>query len=789
MSRLELVWNKKIADKERRIGRVFGKDRFLMSIIGFLLGRVFLFYQMNPMIIAYYGIFAAQSQYRFFIFVSSVLGLLTMGNTLYKVKYISILFMMTIFFSYRETKKKSLSSMGQAILGSLLTLGAGIGMAFFQGIFGYYFLLSLLESILVFALTLIYGKGQGLIGCWKRSQFGQEEIIGFAILLSSAVAGIGDFSILGISFIAWTSMMFIFFISYHGGPAMGCVMGTLLGTILVLGGYEGSWIIGTFSAAGMIGGLFKPLGKIGIVIGFALGSSIFMMYFHDQKIDPSLVKTFIIAIPAFMLLPDSWFNQLCKYLSFERELEQEAYIRRISTITKEKLEDFSHAFQTLATTFTHLSDKRSTLTHEEVSKLFDDIASAVCSQCGLRSHCWENDFYYTYQTVFGILGAAEKKGRIESSDIPQDFLNHCVKAEKFIATTNQFFEIYKLNLIWHNRIIESRELVSQQLYGVAAIMERLSRDVHMEIQFDEYWEEKLGVELDRNQIPFKDIIVFQNSEGRHEVDLQCKSCNGNRNCIRTILPILQKGLGKPMKPYHTLCVNQPMSDFCTLRFIEEEQYKLTTGMARAIKDHNTVSGDNYTFLELKNGQSLLALSDGMGGGEKAYEESAASIELLEQFMDSGFDKDIAVKMINSVLVLKSSEEVFSTLDMCIIDLYTGLCELVKIGAASTFIKRGDQVEVIKSTSLPVGMFSHVDLDVNRKKLKNGDIIVMVSDGVLDSKEGLLDKEVWIQKVLQNFEGYNPQNIADFLLEQAKDNAQGKINDDMTVLVARVWKNI
>lgn len=789
MSRLELTVGKKFLDKEGRMGKIFRKDTLMVSFIGFLLGRVFLFCEMNPMVIAYYGVFASKSNYRFYLFISTVLGLLTMGNTLYGVKYISILLVMTILLSYGETKKKSFPLMGQAIIGGLLTFSMGVGIAFLNGILSYYLLLSLLESILVFSLTLIYGKGEDIVtGSWKRSQFSQEEIVGFAILVSSAIAGIGEFSVIGVSFTAWISTIIIFSVAYHGGPAMGCVMGTLLGTILVLGGYEGSWIIGAFSAAGMMGGLFKQLGKLGVAIGFTLGSGIFMFYFHGKELDASLVKAFILAIPGFMILPDSWLDKVCKNISFENDLEQEAYIRRIATMTKEKLQDFSHAFQTLANTFTHLSHKRSTLTHEEVSKLFDDIASAVCSDCGLCSHCWESDFYYTYQTVFSILGAAEKKGKVEQSDIPKDFLNRCVKAEEFIATTNQFFEIYKLNLTWHNRIIESRELVSQQLYGVASIMDRLSRDVHMEIQFDKYWEEKLRVELDRNQIPVRDVIVFENPVGRYEIHLQCKSCNGKRDCIRKILPVLQKNLGRPIKPHHTHCITEPISNLCTLRFIEEEKYKLTMGMARAIKEHNTISGDNYTFLELKSGQSLLALSDGMGGGEKAHEESAAAIELLEQFMDSGFDKDIAVKMINSVLVLKSSEEAFSTLDMCVIDLYTGLCELIKIGAASTFIKREDRIEMIKSTSLPVGILSHVDIDVNRKMLKSGDMIIMVTDGVLDSKEGLLEKEVWIEKALQNFEGHNPQDLADYLLEQAKINSQGKIKDDMTVLVARVWRN-
>ena len=91
----------------------------------------------------------------------------------------------------------------------------------------------------------------------------------------------------------------------------------------------------------------------------------------------------------------------------------------------------------------------------------------------------------------------------------------------------------------------------------------------------------------------------------------------------------------------------------------------------------------------------------MGCGTSACIESETVIELLEQLLDSGFDPDCALKMINSVMVMNSLDEHPATLDYGIIDLHSGMCDLVKIGAAATFVKRGKWVETIKSTSMPL----------------------------------------------------------------------------------------
>jgi len=188
-----------------------------------------------------------------------------------------------------------------------------------------------------------------------------------------------------------------------------------------------------------------------------------------------------------------------------------------------------------------------------------------------------------------------------------------------------------------------------------------------------------------------------------------------------------------------------------------------------------------------SGKYILALSDGMGTGQAASSQSKVAISLLEQFMETGFDQDTAIKLINSILVLKSDDDSFATIDLSAIDLYDGKIEFVKIGAAPTFIKRQNKVEVVKTVSLPAGILSDIDTELVSKNADNGDFIIMVTDGIIDSFKLEEGGEQNLIKFIEDIDSINPQGIADLILAEACSKCKDKPVDDMTVLVAKVWK--
>ncbi|MBQ4145165.1 MAG: SpoIIE family protein phosphatase [Clostridia bacterium] len=194
------------------------------------------------------------------------------------------------------------------------------------------------------------------------------------------------------------------------------------------------------------------------------------------------------------------------------------------------------------------------------------------------------------------------------------------------------------------------------------------------------------------------------------------------------------------------------------------------------------SGDAIMLSHLKEGKYLAVLSDGMGTGRTAGRQSEAIIDLLESFMVAGFDKSVAVKLINSVMVMKSAKEAFATVDMCMVDLYTGDAEFIKNGAQPSYIMRDDHVEIIRSTSLPVGLISGIETETFANKLNCGDVVVLVSDGMELKGEG----ERWIYQTLEEMSRKTePDKIARDLLNKALELKEGKRDDDMSVIVMKI----
>ena len=333
--------------------------------------------------------------------------------------------------------------------------------------------------------------------------------------------------------------------------------------------------------------------------------------------------------------------------------------------------------------------------------------------------------------------------------------------------------------IHDNASIEGRELIGWQLAGVSGVIKDLADEMDSSLRFKTDLEEKLWSALAKNSIDVESITVFENKSGRYEVNLKHKLYYNKKRWNRTVIHMLNTVLQRRMQTDDDIdkaLVNNT-------RFIEEIPLKVSCGAARLAKGHKPESGDSYSFIDLKDGNFLLILSDGMGSGKQAREESASAVELLDSFLASGFDKSLAVTIVNATLMLNKNDECFTTMDICAVDLYTGETEFIKMGASPTFILRGGAVFAIRSSTLPIGILKDVDMDITRKKMLRNDILVMVTDGMAEA----VNKEDWIADALRECHHTAPQDIADYLLSEAQRLTVGDIRDDMTVIVAGIWE--
>lgn len=176
----------------------------------------------------------------------------------------------------------------------------------------------------------------------------------------------------------------------------------------------------------------------------------------------------------------------------------------------------------------------------------------------------------------------------------------------------------------------------------------------------------------------------------------------------------------------------------------------------------------------------------MGSGEEAFRESAMVVEMMEELLTAGFPMEMAIQMLNTALVMGREEVYFSTVDMCVFDLYEGSCELLKAGASTTFIRYSDRIEKITSATLPIGVIQNIEIDCISRELHDGDFVIMVTDGVTDALP-VGEQESLIGTFIKGTRSQNPKEMAHYILEQVLEWTGEAPMDDMTVIVIGVWE--
>jgi len=765
------------------------KANLIILPAAFLLGRISLLGGLMPFGIALYAATLGLNINRIMISIAIFAGMLTSGAT---VQIYTAAVAMLLFNALNIPFKKSTgSSFRVGIIAFIGVLIPEMLLTFLQGFLMYDIIKSIINGFIIFALVFVFKNVLEVLGNpSRRYQLTSEEILSIAIACALALGGLGDWNILGVSLKNILCILIILVFSYRTGAGNGAAIGVIVGTVISISSSSSPIIIASYAFCGLLAGILKNMGKIGSCVGVLMGNALLTFYTNGSTEVLLYLYEIIASIVLFMLIPSKLMDTVVT--KFDKSLaakgDKKGYSVRIKEITVDKLNRFSKAFCEMAKTFDEISETKAVTEKHDITTIFDRVADRVCKDCSLCVHCWEHNFCNTYQIMFKIVEKLDSKGWIEASDIPQYFLERCERIDDFVRAVNNVFELFKIDMVWRSKIGESRGLVSQQLKSMSIIISNLANELNTDICFKDDLENQIILELTKAGVKNADAVVYENKYKKYEMTLSFKGCGGKRSCIGIVEKIVSEVVGRKMVKDDCECGLNTKNNICTIKLVEEETYKVITGVARMAKNDKYVSGDNYTFLNTDDGKYIAALSDGMGTGHKACMQSKATVSLIEQFMESGFDKDTTVKLINSILVLRSTDDSFATIDISVIDLYEGEVEFCKVGAAPTFIKREDYVEVIKAATLPAGILSEVEVELIHKKVNNGDFVIMLSDGIIDSFKHCQDSVKEVQNLLQNMDTKNPQKMADDLLNAALSHCpNNEPEDDMMVMVSKIWR--
>lgn len=698
-------------------------------------------------------------------------------------------------------------------LGKFVFIAAFLGQAIkiiFKQFIIYDLLISISLGFIGYIFYKIFSKSIIVLNEIKTKKvFALEEIIGAVLMISVASTCLGNFKILGLQISNIISILMILVLGWKNGILIGTTSGVTVGVVLGIITNSNPILIAAFALSGMIAGILSKFGKIGVIVGFVLGNLLLTYVYNGQIVELIHFKEILVASLALVLIPNKIEINISDLFGRHECLEEGAKYRLNGGIeTIEKLNNVSDVIKQMSGTYGQVAattvDEKEIIENnkeifiEELQKDIENLTDNIL---------YDDISNYNEKILNDIFEYMENNEKINKNGLLEIYKNNnsyilgfdnksiAVELEKdikeMVKAINKSYSNSKLNFIINAKVNEANKNVSNQLNGVSKAIEDIANDIKKDniYEFQKEKEEILSICRQR-QIDVLEVIIKQESSGRYIIKIYLNTCmkEDKIECpTNKIKEILQKVFNEEIILQEEKCGIKKKEKICYQTYLSKDKYGMQIGVSNTKKEGETVSGDSSIQIKLKDGKYLFALSDGMGSGPEARKSSQIAVKMLGRLLSNGFDKETSIKLINNTILNNTKQETFATLDILILDLYAKNAEYIKNGAAPSYLKNGKNVDIIKNLSLPTGILNNIDLVVYDRDLEENDIIVMCTDGIIESNKEYKNKELWVKNILENMETENVKKIADIILKEAIDNNYGKAEDDMSVIVIKVRK--
>ncbi|WP_257351308.1 stage II sporulation protein E [Pseudalkalibacillus decolorationis] len=779
---------------KQRIERFFLHWGVLMFCTGFLLGRALILSEISPFALPFFGaVLMLKSERAGVAAVALLAGALTTFDKTGLFVSIGLIVFMILHSILTNLLKSNYKILPITVFAASFITRMSLQSFASEPITTGALLMVVIEAGLGSILTMIFLQSIPLLSLKKiQHSLKNEEIVCFIILLASVMTGTIGWQIYDLSIEHILSRYLVLVFAIVGGAAIGATVGVVTGLILGLANIDSLYQMSLLAFSGLLGGLLKEGRKIGVSIGLLIGTLLLGLYGEENVVLTQTLLESGAAMALFLLTPNSAISKVSRYIPGTKEYtqEQQQYLRKIRDVTANRVEQFSTLFQALSHSFSTagsvgIKEEEGT---RELDMFLSNITEKTCQTCFKKRHCWANNFDTTYNLMTQIMADTTPQGKLKDRGLQMEWERHCVRSKKVAETIQYELGQYHANIKLKQQVKESRRLVAEQLHGVSQVMDNFAKEIQRERENHQIQEEQIKESLDDIGLEVGNVEIYSLDRGCVDIEMSIPYCNGRGESEKVIAPLLSDILEETVIVKSEECAVYP-NGYCHVVFSSAQNFVVETGVSSAAKGGAWISGDSHSMIELGVGKYAVAISDGMGNGERAHLESNETLKLLQKILQSGIDETTAIKSVNSVLSLRTTDEVFSTLDLAMIDLQAASVRFLKIGSSPSFVKRGDQVRMIEGSNLPMGIIEEFDVEVVNDQLKSGDLLVMMSDGIFEGPKHVENTELWMKRKIREIDSDDPQIIADLLLEEVIRTDSGQIEDDMTVVVTKIERNI
>ncbi len=778
-----------------RLKQIFRYQNIIIYILTFLMATLSIKGEIVPFGLAMLAACVGETVPLIGVYISAIVGTFVGNGAAATGNFVGIsivYFLLVLFVKTKiaiDERNESIKSGGKLFSAAMIVTI----ITSYRNTFSWYdvFMGSISASIM-YVFYKIFVNGLATIKEFNNKKaFTIEEVVASVIIASVAIVALSKVFILGYSITEILILFMIMALGWKHGVLVGAITAISIGlSITFIEGLTVSQVL-LFVVAGIISGLLGKLGKVCLVLVLIVGNVLLAKYNINNPEMLLYIREMMIASVGLLLLPKKVKLNIEDLLGKHKLIANTGENRLNGTTDEisEKLKSISDMFNELV----KVQDKEEIIRDENFIQDFLDNVESIK----------DNIFYDVIadedtDIARDICKVLKEQDIIVDKDLVNILNNHnnfvILKDENI---KNDIQEVIKIA----NRTLKNEQIkrakeeerkknlasINENLKNVTKVIDKCVEEISKPKETI-YTKKEQEIEL---LLKSKGIKIYQsrlkklkNEKYIIELKLDFQDQRLREKAIETgIADVISKAIGSKIV-FQRDRVDEENQEYSQI-YASEDKYILQVGSAKTTKDGSTVSGDCSLQIKLADGKYLVAIADGMGSGEKARECSKITLRLVKQMLSAGFNGEESVKLINSRMNLSQNKEMYSSLDIAILDLFAGKIELLKNGACNTYVKNKKAIKQIKSENLPVGIVENIELKSTTLEVNDGDIIVMYSDGVVDSKENV-GKE-WIEDYLRNISTNNVQKIADLILSEAIDNGFGIAHDDMTIIVTKIVK--
>lgn len=525
-------------------------------------------------------------------------------------------------------------------------------------------------------------------------------------------------------------------------------------------------IVGWSALVGGVAVAFSPFSRVPSALAVVLVEAVFWLF--NARVGAgwqSLVVTAVGAVSS-LAVPRSFVKKARSIFLKDSKRTYSSIVNRRGRDMASRLYHTSDVFFEMSKTLENIANERNEYTPK---KLAEDVAKNYCAKCEDCGECFRALGEDTRSMLEPMTTAALARGKTSILDMPPFITSHCSKMRSLASVINSAAEAYRKRSEQQDSVASEKIVMSEQFAGVALVLDALAQECGEHVSFATDEIDGLKSELLRHNIVASDVVV-----------------SGVGDCLSATVIVRAQDAEKQMlakvvsKALSTRLEVAKISDRGGEKAVYLEPapaFEVAYGIAERMRSGEDVSGDSRTVQNVTRTARLFAICDGMGSGESAKKASLAAVGMIESFYRAGLAGDIVLSLVNRLLKI-SLDGNFSSLDISVIDTKSGGLDVIKLGSATSFIVRRDSVEAVACSLPPAGIVDLPSPTTLRFQLYDGDMVVMMSDGVFDAidTKGFLD-------VLDAQHTSNPQTLANELLKRAVELGA---EDDCTVLAMRLF---